>query len=61
MNTTELIAFLEQHQYGGATRKPRNVYICVDDKIYDFIIEDYSTGDGAVTELFIQLAERKEE
>ena len=61
MTTTEMIAFLTKHQYGGATGRPREVYICIGDEIYDADIEDYSTGDGLLTELYIQLAERKEE
>lgn len=58
MTTTELIEFLQKHQYGGATGRPREVYICVGDEIYDTEIADYSTGDGLVTELYITLAER---
>lgn len=61
MTTTELIEFLKKHQFGGATGRPRTVYICVGEEIYDMVIEDYSTGDGLFTELYITLAERKEE
>ena len=57
MKTTELIEFLQKHQYGGATGRPREVYICVDDEIYETEIKNYSTGDGLVTELYITLAE----
>lgn len=60
MKTTELIEFLQKHQYGGATGRPREVYICVDDEIYETEIKDYSTGDGLLTELFITLAERED-
>ena len=61
MTTTELIEFLQKHQYGGATGRPREVYICVGDEIYETEIEDYSTGDGLVTELYITLPERRTE
>ena len=61
MTTTELIDFLKRHQYGGATGRAREVYICIGDEVHGTDIADYSTGDGLLTELFITLAERKEE
>ena len=61
MTTTELIAFLKKHEFGGATGRPRDVYICVDGEIYDFDIKDFSTGDGLITELYIDIDEVKEE
>lgn len=57
MTTTELIAFLKKYEYGGATGRPREVYIDIDgdDKIYHTDIVEISTGDGLLTELFITL------
>lgn len=60
MTTTELIKFLQKHEFGGATGKPREVYICVDGEIYNFDIKDFSTGDGLVTELYITISEIEE-
>ena len=55
MTTTELINFLKKYEFGGATGKPREVYICVDGNIHRFEIESFDTGDGLVTEIFINL------
>ncbi len=60
MTTTELIAFLKKYEFGGATGRPREVYICADGKIYNSDIKDFSTGDGLITELFIDLTEVNE-
>lgn len=60
MTTTELIKFLQKHEFGGATGRPREVYICVDGEIYNFDIKDFSTGDGLVTELYITISEIEE-
>ena len=61
MTTTELIAFLKKYEFGGATGRPREVYICADGKIYDTEIKSFTTGDGLITELYIDLGEVEEE
>lgn len=61
MTTTELIKFLQKYEFGGATGKPREVHICADGKIYDFDIKNFSTGDGLITELYIDLGECEKE
>lgn len=60
MTTTELIAFLKKYEFGGATGRPREVYVCADGKIYDTEINDFSTGDGLLTEMYISLTNPRE-
>lgn len=60
MTTTELITLLKKLEFGGATGRPREVYIEIGDKIYDTQIEDISTGDGLFTELYLTLKNTKE-
>lgn len=61
MTTTELIAFLKKYEFGGATGRPREVRICADGKIYDSDIKNFSTGDGLITELYIDIGEVEDE
>lgn len=55
MTTTELIKFLQKYEFGGATGKPREVYICVDEKSHRFEIESFDTGAGLVAYIYINL------
>ena len=57
MTTTEMIELLRKYEFGGATGRPRTVYICVSDTIYDTDIESISTGDGLFTELYLHFRE----
>ncbi len=58
MTTTELINLLKKYEHGGVTGRPRNVYICADNKIYSMNPVGISTGDGICgAELFLSLEE----
>lgn len=53
MTTTELIKLLKENEFGGATGRPREVYICVGDNVFETDIESVDVGDGLFTELFL--------
>ena len=55
MTTTELIKLLKDNEFGGATGRPREVYICIGDNIFETNIEGVDTGDGLFTELFLNI------
>ncbi len=54
MNTTQMIEFLKNYEFGGATGRPREITFWVKGKPYDLIALS-STGDGLVTDIDIEL------
>ena len=60
MTTTELIALLKEHEFGGATGRAREVSIQVGENIYETDIASVTTGDGLITELTLELSAQPE-
>lgn len=58
MTTTQLIALLKKYEFGGATGRPREIYLDVPGYGFlsdiDFIVS--ATGDGLTTELYLEVA-----
>lgn len=61
MTTTELIELLKRYEHGGASGKPRNVMVCINEKIYDINIKGIDTGDGLIPELYLDIEAEKDE
>lgn len=59
MTTTEMIELLKRNEHGGATGRPRQVYIEVIGRTFETNITDISTGDGLFTELYLTLEDGK--
>ena len=55
MTTTEMIAFLQQFERGGASGKSREITFWVNDKPYSWVALS-STGDGLVTDIDITIS-----
>lgn len=60
MTTSELIELLKKYEHGGASGRPREVMFCVGEQIYSTDIKDISTGDGLITELFLDIDAQSE-
>lgn len=56
MTTTELIKMLKRHEFGGASGRPREISLCIDDEfipVPDIILD--SVGDGLFTEICLRV------
>lgn len=54
MNTSQMIEFMKEYEFGGATGRPRDITFWVNDEPYK-LIELSSTGDGLVTDIHLTL------
>lgn len=62
MTTTELIELLKENEFGGATGRPREISFCFRDMmIGDPDIRVFSTGDGLVTDIDLELVQEDDE
>lgn len=57
MTTTEMIELLKNNEFGGASGKPREVYIEIGERVYETRIKAINGGDGLFAELFLVLDE----
>ena len=53
MTTTEMIELLKSNEFGGASGKPREVYIEIGKRVYETRIKEINGGDGLFAELFL--------
>ena len=56
MTTTEIIEILKKNEFGGASGRPREVYITIGEEIYETDIVSIDSGDGLFAELFLNLS-----
>ena len=58
MTTSDMIRFLKEYEFGGATGRPREITFWVKGESYN-LISLSSTGDGLVTDIDIRLESSK--